>query len=263
VRRPVRDERWSDPNGELWQVEKVVMWRLETVKDKKNRARAAGRYTVAHYLLRHVSGVQAKVKPPEFESWSRQSDDPFAGRRVEMNRSIGRGGKVLVLPASDSTEPVMKGEVYHFTCGKILIDKVGRKIIKGREAEWHIEFTFLGVERDFFMRRTPPNLGTPESASETEEDARIESSYTSNATKALDDLATVPPDWEDRGATERKVIQLKDRDDMRASEDAKRQRKAAKATLDATLAGLTPENQQALLAQIVSTCEAAQMKEAA
>lgn len=220
---------------------------------------------LAFVRFRHKSGTTTKVTAYELgeHDWKPQGGDPLVGRRTEISNAIKQGAQVLIFPDSDEC-PVRKGERYHLVSGVILIDRVTRKMEKGKsEREWHVEFIRLMTERDYFMRRTPPNLGTPESASETDEQARIESSYTANATKSIDEIATVPPDWEDRNKGVREVNRL----DAQREVQQQRQAQAAKSRLNRLLAGAkTPEQTQLLLAGIVALCEQAEagdMKEAA
>lgn len=264
MKQPVRDERWLDPQGELWQIAKVQ--RMKPLKDARGR--------VAFYIVRHTSGVTAKIMKHELDGWKRaepildkrKSTDPFEGWRVEMAKRIRDGQSVLVFPA-DVECPVRKGEMYHFPSGDILIERVGRKIVKGRQAEWHVEFIRHMNDRLYFLRNTVPAADPEDVVREATvtdiEHARIDGNYSHSKVDGGDELAAVPPNWQDKGRTERKVLHLKDRDEIRAEDDMKRQRKAAKATLDATLAGLTPENQQALLARIIAECRASGVKDAA
>lgn len=255
LRRPARDERWSDSNGETWQVDHVAVIQ---------RTNASGE-ELAFVRFRHKSGTTVKVTAYELkaQNWKPQGRDPLGSRRTELSNAIKQGAQVLIFPDSDEC-PVRKGEIYHLVSGRILIDRVTRKMEKGKsERQWHVEFIRLMTERDYFIRRTPPNLGTPESASETDEQAKIESSYTANAAKSIDDLATVPPDWEDQNKGVREVK----RQDAQREIQQQRQAQAAKSRLNRLLAGAkTPEQRQLLLAGIVALCEqaeAGEMKEAA
>lgn len=263
MKQPVRDERWLDPQGETWQIAKVQ--RMKPLKNARGR--------VAFYIVRHASGITAKIMPPEIKAWKRADEipekqlsaDPLYGRRVEITRKVRNGERMLVFLEEEC--PVRKGEMYHLTCGDILIERVGRKIVKGRQAEWHVDFVRHMTDRLYFLRNTVPAADPEDTVREPTitdiQHARIDGNYSHSKVDGGDELPAVPPDWVDRGRTERKVLHMKDRDEIRAADDVKRQRKAAKATLDATLAGLTPENQQILLAKIISECRASGVKDAA
>lgn len=161
----------------------------------------------------------------------------------------------------------------------VTVPKLKRRLVKGDAGHFEYlptEVHVLDVRAENLLRKSPPSLrvkrGTDDAVRPPQGDdvkkAAKESAYTGVPALALSGPEASDPgegvgDWEDMGRTERKVVHLKDREAVRAEDDTKRQRKAAKATLDATLAGLTPENQQILLAQIISQCEAAKSEKAA
>jgi len=251
-----------DPEGREWQVASIVRWRTGMKRDKKtDRFVPDGPYTIAHYVLRNTDGVEVKVTPPQMEVWSRESPDPLKGRRMVLNQEIHDGAKLIVLPAPGKNPvcPVRKGELYHLPSGGVLIDKITRKVVKSRSAEWHIEFTRILKERDYFMRRTPPNAGTPDD-NKTDEEAGIESSYTGTASKSLDDLATVPPDFVERGRAKREL----ERQEARGAREQQIQAQAAKSRLNRLLANAkTPAEAERLLAGIVELCEQAEAEQKA
>lgn len=257
MRRPARDERWADPDGNTWQVTEVKLWRVRR-----------GRWTLAYVMVRDpASGTEARLNREALTGWARVTSDPLEGRRTEIAKTIRGGAELFTMPAPTKTPPVQKGEVYHLTCGRIEVESVTRKIVPGRGAEWQIKFIRHLKDRLYFLRSTVPGADPDElvkapTASDIQH-ARIDGNYRTEPEHGGDPLPCVPPDWEDRSRMDRKVTHLKDRESVRAEDDLKRQRKAAKATLDATLSGLSPENQQRLLAQIINQCETAQMEKAA
>lgn len=248
-RRPRKDERWKDSKGELWQVEHVGM--IE-------RTLQATR-TLAFVRFRHISGITAKVMPQDLDTWSREAPDPLEGRRRELSTAIRDGATVIIFPGEEC--PVRKGEVYHLASGRILIDRCARKIVKGRPTECHVGFIRLLEERPRFLRRVVPGAKTdelvkPPNALDIER-ARIDGNYRTSPERGGDDLAVVPPDWEDRGVTERKK-KLKE---ARAEIERERLEADAMAAIKRTVKGLTPDQALVLLAQIQRDCESAEKGE--
>lgn len=221
-------------------------------------------------------GEQWVIRLEDVGEWAMPKPvvSPIPWQEVKKIRDdIHRGAKVLVWPAVDASSqmlacPVEKGQRIPVEGIPVIeIEAVTRKLPAGRKAEWHATFIRHEEDRPQLLRRVPSGLATSTrehvGLSEIEK-ARRDGAYTSSPALALNDESeSVGPDWEDRGRMNRKVTHLKDRESVRAEDDLKRQRKAAKATLDAALAGLSPENQQRLLAQVISQCEAARMEKAA
>jgi len=194
--RPVRDERFFDPEGQPWQVLEVGKWRTAD----------RGRYTLAFYRMVNPAGETVKVSPQAFEDWVSVSDgDPLQGHRMRITESIRNGAATFTLPA----ELVFKGDRYHLPCGEIRVDKVSKKLVKGQaDSEWVVHFTRLMADSPQLLRRVPSGLpdrsDSAAGLSDTER-ARIDSAYTSSLTLSLgkEEPESVGPHWEDRNRAER------------------------------------------------------------
>ena len=251
MRQPVRDERWTDPTGETWQVCEI----------KKLKPYNGRRGAVAFYRMRHVSGITAKVKPQEVRDWrrtdgipeGRNTSDPFEGKRIKISQSIRDGAKVIVF--TEAKCPVVKGELYHLPCGQILIDKVSRKIIKARGAEWQVEFIRQMRDRDYFLRSIVPGAKqgeTPGNATPDEvERARIDGNYRHSPERDGDELPAVPPDWIDKAAPARDLNRISS---QRAVQN-ERQIQAAKSRINRLLRSGTPKQVETLLAAANRVCD--------
>jgi len=154
-------------------------------------------------------------------------NDPLKGLRKGIN---DREIKTLIWPASAPC-PVEKGERYELQSCVIEIDKVSRKLIKGREAEWQATFVRHEQERVNLLRAAPPKRAPDESdahlgLSETEK-ARREGQYTTSRFAAMsDEPESVGPDWEDKKRGERELERQKERqkrfDQTRQDQDVDR-----------------------------------------
>ncbi len=262
LNRPARDERWADPEGEPWQVESVAMVKATTSAPAR----------LAFVRFRHLEGEIRKVGPADLRKWRRLSPDPFAGCRKYTSDLVRGGAKMIVFPApgKDPVCPVSKGEIYHLPGERIQVDTVTRKVMKGREAEWHIGYIRLARDRVLLLRQTVPGPRPYETAKEPTADeierARIDGNYTSSYEKSdggTDAGEAVPIDWEDRGLDDRRARARKDRAEIRGEEDRRREKRAAKARIDETYAALPPEGKAKLLERIKAACEAAKSSESA
>jgi hypothetical protein len=188
----IRDELWEDRAGDRWRITEV---------------RRIGRIGPASVTVRHVSGISAKVPPREMlEAWKRVQKDPLAGKRRDL-----QSGKLRVLVWPDSPEPpVSPGERFYLQGVRIDIERVERKIIKGRPAEWHATFSREEDEVKYLLRATPPSHADSQEDRELDAEgihrAAVESAYTSSPVAAISgEPESVGPDWEDRGRAAREV----------------------------------------------------------
>lgn len=158
--------------------------------------------------------------------------DPLAGFRRLINE---RRVTTLVWPASDPC-PVERGERFELQSCTIEIDKVSRKLVKGRPAEWHV--TFIRHEEDVpqLLRFTPPTRA-PRSTdgnltlTDTER-ARRESAYTSTSHAASPhEPESVGADWEDKRRGERELERQKARKERMSEAALEREAKQAAARL--------------------------------
>jgi hypothetical protein len=235
-RQPVRDERWTDPQGEEWQVEKVG-------RVQKTRAPAF----TAFVTFRNVSGESQKVYWPP-ERWTQGEGDPLKGHRARISQTVRSGARAFILPAKDAESnliacPVKKGELYHLVCGQVLIERVQRRLVKSKDPEWHVDFIRLVTDKDYFLRRTVPAadpdvIVKPPTADDIRR-ATIDGNYLSGSPdKDGDPLPVVPLDWVDRGREEREARRLTDRRSLQAEEETRRQMKAIKAQMTSVCVGM-------------------------
>lgn len=140
--------------------------------------------------------------------------DPLAGYRKDINE-----GKVRVLryPASKPC-PLRVAERYPLQSCVIEIERVIRKLIKGKEAEWHVTFIRHEQDRAYMLRFTPPahaeRNDRKDADAATIERARVESAYTSTTHSASPhEPESVGPDWEDKHKAERELKRQKAREE--------------------------------------------------
>lgn len=187
--------------------------------------------------------------------------DPLAGYRQDINE-----GKVRVLryPASKPC-PLRVAERYPLQSCIIEIERVIRKLIKGKEAEWHVTFIRHEQDRPYMLRFTPPahaeRNDRKDADAATIERARVESAYTSTTHSASPhEPESVGPDWEDKHKAERELKRQKAREER----ERERMQQAAKSRLNRLLNNAkTREEAQFLLAGIVALCEQAEQKTSA
>lgn len=187
--------------------------------------------------------------------------DPLAGYRKDINE-----GKVRVLryPASKPC-PLRVAERYPLQSCVIEIERVIRKLIKGKEAEWHVTFIRHEQDRAYMLRFTPPahaeRNDRKDADAATIERARVESAYTSTTHSASPhEPESVGPDWEDKHKAEREAR----RQEERQGREIERVQQAAKSRLNRLLRNAkSPEEAQFLLAGIESLCRQAEQKRAA
>lgn len=199
-RRPRRDERWTGPDGNTWQILRVKLRPNDPLPG----------YSLAYFMVRDTdSGLEAKVPAANLGEWQLKDPDPLEGKRKEITQGIRDGKGTFVLTA----ETVKKGELYHLSAGTIRIDKVSGKLVTGKGREWAVSFTLLREDRPQLLRRVPSGLpdGPGHSAGGSDiERARIESAYTSSPRQAIvDEPESVGPDWEDMGRAERETRRQK------------------------------------------------------
>lgn len=189
--------------------------------------------------------------------------DPLAGKRTDIAH-----GKIrrLVYPAATNHKPprsrpcpVSKGERIQVREWLIIeIEKVNRKLIRGRAAEWHVTFIRHEADRPQLLRRVPSGLpsGSDEADGLSEvERARRDSHYTTSPRLAIvAEPESVGPDWEDKDRGRREM----ERQKARAERERERVEQAAKSRLNRLLKGANPEQAQVLLAGIVELCERAE-----
>ena len=138
--------------------------------------------------------------------------DPLTGYRNAISRGDCRR---LVFPA-DKPCPVKPGDRFHLRSCEIVIEKVGRKLVKGRQPEWHATFVRIDKEQVYMLRRTPPtHAGTEQDLNlditDTER-ARRDGNYTASRFAALEnEPESVGPDWEDKGMAERELRRQEER----------------------------------------------------
>jgi len=247
MRRPVRDERFFDSDGNPWQVLEVGKWRTETrlpdperEPEKPRRPIPCGPFTVAFYRMVNLAGGTVKIPAHEFD-WvpDRDSDgnqigDPLEGKRKEITRAVRAGKGILIF---DGQAPVRKGERYHLPCGQIVIGKVTSKTNKRGEKHDEVTFTHLDTDKVFFLRNTVPAAKPGELVKPPTEDdiehARIEGNYLTGAPDSGGDpLPTVPPSWEDQGVGDREMARREALRAERAEENRRRLTRQVKAQLD-------------------------------
>lgn len=239
--RPVRDERFFDPDGNCWQVLEVGKWRTKTVKDKANRPRTVGPFIVSFYRMINSAGEERKLTPQEIAGWTPDKDqggkrigDPLAGHRKPITEAV-RAGKGSYRFSGDS--PVGKGERYHLPCGEIVVGKVTTGANKRGERFAEVQFTNIDRDRLYYLRSTVPAARPDEMVkaptAEDIERARIDGNYLTGAPEAGGDpLPTVPPDWKDSGRAQREIIRREAQRELRASQNMRRQSRQIKAKLD-------------------------------
>jgi hypothetical protein len=140
--------------------------------------------------------------------------DPLAGKRKAINE-----GKVTVLryPASKPC-PIEVGEKHTLQSCVIEVERVTRKLIKGKEAEWHVTFIRHEEDRPYLLRFTPPAHADRDDRRDADasaiERARVESAYTSTTHAASPhEPESVGPDWEDKHKAERELERQKAREE--------------------------------------------------
>lgn len=234
MRRPIRDEKWTDPEGTVWQVDEVGTWRTATrpptadeLKDgKPRRPIATGPFTFAYAVMRDKGGGTVRLGADELEAWSpaihkngERVGDPLAGHRARVAKAVRDGKSTLVF---EGPSPVAKGDRFHVAGTQIVILKVTEG--KNKRSEVRSDVLFSRLERDkvYLLRQTVPAArpgevvgdgATPEDA----ERARIDGNYTSSAAQSdaanggTDAGEAVPPDWEDAGAAARETKRQSDR----------------------------------------------------
>jgi hypothetical protein len=140
--------------------------------------------------------------------------DPLAGKRKAINE-----GKVTVLryPASKPC-PIEVGEKHTLQSCVIEVERITRKLIKGKEAEWHVTFIRHEEDRPYLLRFTPPAHADRDDRRDADasaiERARVESAYTSTTHAASPhEPESVGPDWEDKHKAERELERQKAREE--------------------------------------------------
>lgn len=177
----------------------------------------------------------------------------------DLKRSIAHEEtRRLTWPASQPC-PVAKGD--RFPIRKWLtieIDKISRRIPKGKPAEWHAEFIRHEADRPQLLRRTPAGLPLQphEMAGLTEiERARRDGNYTSSPGLALiKEPESVGPDWHDPGVAEREQKRKQEREEL----ELERREQAARAALGRITAGLSIEQRRQVLASVELAIQHAQ-----
>lgn len=249
MKRPVRDERFFDHEGQPWQVLEVGKWRTETrpptdeelERGKPRRPIPCGPYTVSFYRMVNSDGEERKLTPVEIADWTPDTDaqgnrigDPLAGHRKPITESV-RAGKGAFRFSGDS--PVSKGERYHLPCGEIVIGKITTGANKRGERYAEVQFTNIDRDRLYYLRSTVPAARPDEMVkaptAEDIERARIDGNYLTGAPEADGDpLPTVPPDWIDSGRAQREIDRREAQRELRASQNMRRQSRQIKAKLD-------------------------------
>lgn len=194
-----RDELYEDPAGERWRISEIQSYDL-----------GAGS-KISSVVVRHISGITATLDPGEIKNWKRLAGDPLVGKRREIANGLGR----LIYPANRPC-PVEQGERFALQSVEIVVERVRRKLVKGREAEWHVELLRREVERPRLLRATPPAHADHSRDGDLDADgirkAAIESAYTSSPVAALsNEPESVGPDWRDRTAEARELNRLEAR----------------------------------------------------
>lgn len=138
--------------------------------------------------------------------------DPLAGYRKQINE---RKVAVLRFPASKPC-PVEAGERYPHQSCVIEIESVHRKIIKGKEAEWHVTFIRHEQDKINLLRQSPPVHASSEQDANLDlskaERARRDGNYTGTTYSAMpNEPESVGPDWQDKRAPERELQRQEER----------------------------------------------------
>lgn len=175
----------------------------------------------------------------------------------DLKRSIAHGEtRRLTWPANKPC-PVEKGDRFEIRKWlTIEIEKISRRIPKGKPAEWQAEFIRHEADRPQLLRRTPSGLPLQphEMTGLTEiERARRDGNYTSAPGLALiDEPESVGPDWHDPGVAEREQTRQQAREDQ----EMERQLRDARRRLTDLTRGLDPAGQQHLLTELIRVIEA-------
>lgn len=171
--------------------------------------------------------------------------DPLAGYRNEIaNREV----QMLRYPAARQC-PVNKGDRFEIRGWlTIEIDRVVRKLIKGRPAEWHVTWIRHEKDRPQLLRFTPPTRAPRQADSyiglSERERARREGNYTTSSHAASPhEPESVGPDWEDPGKMRREI----DRQSARRELEIERQEQAARRELGRLMRGLTIDQREEML----------------
>jgi hypothetical protein len=138
--------------------------------------------------------------------------DALAGYRRQINE---RKVAVLRFPASKPC-PVEPGQHHSLQSCVIEIESVHRKIIKGKEAEWHVTFIRHEPDHKHFLRQSPPVHASSEQDANLDlskaERARRDGNYTGTTYSAMpNEPESVGPDWEDKRAPERELQRQEER----------------------------------------------------
>jgi hypothetical protein len=138
--------------------------------------------------------------------------DPLAGYRRQINE---RKVAVLRFPASKPC-PVEPGQHHSLQSCVIEIESVHRKIIKGKEAEWHVTFIRHEQDKVNLLRQSPPVHASSEQDANLDlskaERARRDGNYTGTTYSAMPhEPESVGPDWEDKRAAERELQRQEER----------------------------------------------------
>lgn len=181
--------------------------------------------------------------------------DPLAGKRTDIAH-----GKIrrLIYPAATKHDPprprpcpVAKGERIQVRKWlTIEIEKVSRKLVRGKPAEWHVTFIRHEADRPQLLRRVPSGL--PRKSNETDglsdvERARRDSHYTTSPRLAIvGEPESVGPDWEDKGTVKREM----DRQSARAEREAEQREAAIRRRLTRVTGGLPIEQRLHILREI-------------
>lgn len=142
MRRPVKDEHFADPDGNVWQVLEVGKWRTSTrppteeeiTKGKPKQPIPCGPFNVAYFVMVNTDGERKKVSSVEINDWAPATDkngkqigDPLEGNRNAVVKAVKAGRGMFHL---DGEAFVLKGDRYHLPCGEILVNKVEVKTNK-------------------------------------------------------------------------------------------------------------------------------------
>lgn len=276
MRQPVRDERWTDPQGQEWQVLEIGKWRTGTTKSKKHfegRAMPAGRFTVAYVVMRSLDGRERKVSYSDLlASWSPaqtpdggREGDPLAGHRSRVAKDLRDGKGILIFQGEC---PVRKGELFHVGGVQIVIEKVAVKVNKRSERVFEVHLLQRATDRVYLLRQTVPAARPGElvgdgATAEDAERARIDGNYTSSAAQSdaadggTDAGEAVPPGWIDKGTAARELHRQR----AQRQTQNERQIQAAKSRINRLLKTADPGKVESILADLDALCGRAESEE--
>lgn len=149
---------------------------------------------------------------PWWTPWPADMADPLAGQRAGLLE-----GKLTRLRwPGDEECPVAPGDRFTLRSCEVVIEKVERRLVKGRPPEWQATFIRLEPDRRYLLRRNPPVHPSPDLDTDLSmaERARRDGNYTASSVAAIpQEPESVGPDWIDKEAPARELARQNERKD--------------------------------------------------